>query len=152
LSTSCTFAADESLSSTHTIQGIKQYLTSYFYRYSWASGSQNYKAYWIYKTTEYWTRTSTSYTLGQNATNWTNNGWDCSNYFLTNSATGGFVPAWSTSTQTNTYIYDATKNWSTKTPGANLGSGLIKTRETTPAYKSGNSIGTLTTEVRLWGE
>jgi hypothetical protein len=152
LATTCTYVANESLQSTQTIQGITQYLVSYFYRYQWSDSGQTYKAYWIYKTLEYWTRTSTSYTLGQNTTTWTYNGWNCSNVYSTNSSTGNLIPNWQTSTRTYDYIYDFTKNWPTKTPGPNISMGLIKTRETMPAYKNGSSIGTLTTEVRLWGQ
>jgi hypothetical protein len=150
--TSCTFAANESLQNTNTVQGVTQYLTSYFYRYNWVDGGQSYKAYWIYETREYWTRTSTSYTLGQNATAWTYNGWNCDNAYSTNGANHGFTPQWHTSTRTYDYVYDFTKNWITKTPGPNISSGLIKTYETTPAYNNGNPIGTLATEVRLWGQ
>lgn len=150
--TSCSFVADESLQSTSTIQGLTQYLKSYFYRYNWVDGGQSYKAYWIYKTLEYWTRTSTSYTLGENTTTWTYNGWNCSNVYSPNGNTGHLTPNWYSSTRTYDYIYDFTKNWQTKTPGPSLGLGVIKTYETTPAYNNGASIGTLTTEVRLWGE
>jgi hypothetical protein len=152
LATTCTYKANESLQSAHPIQGITQYLTSYFYRYQWSSSGQTYKAYLIYKTVEYWTRTSTSYTVGQNTTNWTYNGWNCSNVYSTGGSTGYLTPNWQTSTRTYDYIYDFTKNWPTKTPGPNVSLGVIKTLETTPAYKNGSSIGTLTTEVRLWGE
>ncbi len=150
--TPCTFVADESLQSSSTIQGITQYLKSYFYRYNWFHGGQNYKAYWIFSTVEYWTRTSTNYTLGENTTTWTYNGWNCSNVYSTDSNTGYVTPNWYSSTRTYDYAYDFTENWQIKTPGPNLGLGMIKTYETTPAYNNGSSIGTLTTEVRLWGE
>jgi hypothetical protein len=152
LATTCTYVKNESLQSAQTIQGITQYLTSYFYRYSWYNGGGTYKAYLIYKTVEYWTRTSTSYTVGENTTNWTSNGWNCSNVYSSNTSTGHLFPNWQTSTRTYDYIYDFTKNWPTKTPGPPLGIGVIKTLETTPAYKNGSSIGTLTTEVRLYSE
>lgn len=113
---SCNYQADESLTSTNTIQGVTQYLKSFFYRYNWVNGSTTYKAYWIYKTEEWWTRTSTSYTVGQNSTVWTYNGWNCSNSYSTDSATGGFTPNWYNNTETYHYIYDFTRNGSSRHP------------------------------------
>lgn len=149
--TSCAYVANESLQSSQVIGGITQYLKVYYYRYNWVNGSMTYKAYWIYKTVEWWTRTSTAYTVGQNATNWTFNGWDCSNVFSNNSSSGGLTPNWQTSTRTYDYIYDFTKNWVTKTPGAPISFGNITITEASPGYNNGSSIGTLTTEVRLYG-
>lgn len=150
--TSCTYVADESLQSSQVKGGITQYLKVYYYRYNWVNGSATYKAYWIYKSVEWWTQTSTTYTVGQNATSWTFNGWNCSNVFSNNSSSGGLTPNWQTSTRTYDYIYDFTKNWVTKTPGAPISVGNIIVSEASPGYNNGSSIGTLTTEVRLYGQ
>lgn len=149
--TSCTYVANESLQSTQVVGGITQYLKIYYYRYNWVDSNSSYKAYWIYQTVEWWTRTATSYTVGQNATIWTYNGWNCSNVFSSNSNSGGFTPNWQTSSRTYDYIYDFTKNWVIKTPGPLIGFGNINVAETSPGYNNGSPIGTLSTQVRLYG-
>lgn len=146
----CTYVGTYSLTSTHTIQGITQYLKSYYDEHNIAFLG-NHRGYWIYKTEEWWKRTSTVYTVGRNSTNWTDNGWNCSWTYSQNSGSGAVTPTWANSTETYHYIYTTTTSgWPIKTPGT-VPEGLIKTRETAPAYKSGQSIGTLTTEVRLYG-
>lgn len=150
--TYCTYIANESLESSHTVGGITQYLKIYYYRYSWVNGTTTYKAYKIYKTVEWWTRTSTKYTVGENSTSWTFNGWNCSNTFSSNSSSGGFSPNWQTSTRTYNYIYDFTNSWGIKTPGPFIGAGYISVIETTPGYNNGVLIGSLSTQVRLYGE
>jgi hypothetical protein len=152
LFTSCIYVNSYTLQSTNSVGGITQYEKVYYDLYNWVNGLQTYNAYKIPKTVEWWTRTSTSYTVGQNSTNWTYNGWNCSNVYSTDSQSGGFTPNWQTSTRTYDYIYDFTKNWVIKTPGPLIGFGNITIAETSPGYNNGSFIGNMSTQVRLYGQ
>jgi hypothetical protein len=152
LLTSCTYVNSYTLQSTNSVGGITQYEKIYYDLYNWVNGLQTYNAYKIPKTVEWWTRTSTSYTVGQNSTNWTYNGWNCSNVYSADSQSDGFTPNWQTSTRTYDYIYDFTKNWVIKTPGPLIGFGNITVAETSPGYNNGSFIGNMSTQVRLYGQ
>lgn len=145
----CTYVTTESSTKSTSVGGIEQNLKVTYNRYNGPSG---YRSYLITEAREWWTRPNNTYSVGTNTTTWTYNGWDCNNSFSYGGTSANLTVGWVSSTQSYTYIYDFTKNWAIKSPGPFIGAGLIKVANTAPALQNGNQIGTLNTEVQLYGE
>jgi hypothetical protein len=123
--------------------GLAQTLTNYYYRYTYSNGSQTWWAYYTYKTEISYTRTNSTYTLGQNTTTWNFLGADCSGVVQHYTSTGGMIPTWS-GNSTSLYYWTFMNQWSTLSPGSSM--NLI-TNASTIASHSGVGIAPLNSQI-----
>lgn len=133
---SCTLQYSESITISDTREGITQSIKNYYrlYTFVYDSSGDSTTSYHTYKTSLWWTRTSSIYTLGTPSVKWAFHGIDCSNNGHTYSKSGAtFTPKWSGNTS-YTYIWTfMDSSWVTLTP---LGGSMLTTA-TTPRYKNG---------------
>lgn len=145
LGTTCAYLGPGSIQSAQQLGGVTAYLKNFFDLYRWENTESGgtWRAHYTTETDEWWDRTGTSWSVGQNSTTWTFNAWNCQNIWDPRQTNGGFTPAWQDATRSYLYVYNFFIPWGWPTLSHPPGVGMMRTAEASPILLNGQNYGTI---------